>query len=248
MTFKDHFSVAATGYARYRPTYPAALVDFLVSLTTQHDAAWDVGCGSGQLTALLEGRYTHVYATDPSAQQIAQAMQHPTISYHVASAEASGLTAQSVNLIVAAQAAHWFAIEAFYTEARRVARPGAALALVSYSEASTGEPDLDAQLHHYYSEVVGAYWPPERSPVETGYQTLPFPFAEIAVPPLTIALPWALDNLLGYLDTWSATTRAEKAEGRTAIDAWRAAFAVAWGVPETVRTMTWQLAVRAGRM
>jgi hypothetical protein len=46
--FPDHFSQQAGDYARYRPSYPAALVDYLASLTPRHDRAWDVGTGNGQ--------------------------------------------------------------------------------------------------------------------------------------------------------------------------------------------------------
>jgi ubiquinone/menaquinone biosynthesis C-methylase UbiE len=65
-----------------------------------------------------------VIATDASAKQIGSAEAHPGVEYRCARAEDCGLADGSVDLVVAAQAAHWFDRPAFYGEARRVARPG----------------------------------------------------------------------------------------------------------------------------
>lgn len=107
------------------------------------------------------------------------------------------------DLIAVAQAAHWLDLDRFYVEARRVARPGAALALITYGIGHVqGAPD--AILSRFYYEVIGPYWPPERRLVETGYRTLAFPFREIDPPPLDIVASWRLADLLGYVRTWSA--------------------------------------------
>src|SRR5215813_11380299 len=50
MTFSDHFSAFAARYAEFRPRYPAALTAQLAELSAEHDVAWDVGCGNGQLS------------------------------------------------------------------------------------------------------------------------------------------------------------------------------------------------------
>src|SRR5688572_14539271 len=130
--FKDHFSAGSENYAASRPDYPPELAAFLAEASPARGLAVDCGCGTGQLTVRLAEHFNEVLATDASARQIAAAAPHPRVTYRTAPAEASGLEPDLADLIVAAQAAHWFDIEAFYAEARRIARPGALLALVTY--------------------------------------------------------------------------------------------------------------------
>jgi SAM-dependent methyltransferase len=70
--FKDHFSTVADAYAQARPEYPDALFDALAAHVPASARVWEPGCGSGQATRGLAARFAHVYATDPSAQQIAK--------------------------------------------------------------------------------------------------------------------------------------------------------------------------------
>jgi ubiquinone/menaquinone biosynthesis C-methylase UbiE len=155
--FPDHFSSVAAGYAAYRPHYPPALIAALAERCAAHDVAWDVGCGSGQLSVALATRFTEVIATDPAAAQLAAAAPHPRVRYRQASAEASGLADASVDLIVAAQAAHWFRWPAFTVEALRVARPGGLIALVSYGVIELDGP-AGAVLADCYHRVVAPFW------------------------------------------------------------------------------------------
>src|SRR3954471_1174634 len=136
--FKDHFSSRAADFAAYRPTYPPELVDYLASVCPTSNLALDCGCGTGQLAVLLADRFKRVIATDASAQQIENAEPRERVTYRVAPAERSGLPDASADLVVAAQAAHWFDQPAFYAEARRVGRPGAILALVTYGVMTGG--------------------------------------------------------------------------------------------------------------
>jgi SAM-dependent methyltransferase len=245
--FHDHFSQVATGYAAHRPTYPAAVVDLLAELAPRRDLAWDCGCGSGQLSVLLAGRFVRVIATDASAEQIARGRPHPRVEYRSAPAEASGLPAAVVDLAVAAQAAHWFDLPGYYAEVRRVARPGAIVALLTYGTIRVGA-DVDPLIERFYRGVLGKYWLPERKHVEDGYRSLPFPFDEIPVPALEMREQWALAAVLGYVDTWSAAWALERAEGRGPIDGFRRDLSRVWGPAGTVRSVHWDLTLRAGRL
>ncbi|WP_349371294.1 class I SAM-dependent methyltransferase [Salinarimonas sp.] len=247
--FKDHFSASSAAYAAFRPTYPDALVDALAAIAPGRDLALDVGCGTGQLSTRLARVFSRVIATDASAEQIARAAPHAQVTYRVAPAEATGVAAGSVDLVVAAQAAHWFDLPAFYAEARRAARPGAAVALVAYGIMDLPE-DAEAGLvfARFYHDVAGPYWPPERAHVEAGYATLPFPFPGIAPPPLAIEARLPLAGLLGYVDTWSALKGLRAAHGEAPLARFREALADAWGDPEAEKLVRWPLALRLGRI
>ena len=95
----------AGSYATYRPTYPPELLEYLGGLPQQRLVAWDCGCGSGQLSVPLAQHFKQVIATDASPEQVAKAQSHERIRYAVVPAEASGIAADSVDLVVAAQAA-----------------------------------------------------------------------------------------------------------------------------------------------
>jgi len=246
-SFQDHFSDVAAAYAAYRPSYPPALVDFLARLAPARRLAWDAGCGSGQLSLLLAGHFERVVATDASPEQIARATAHPKVEYRCARAEASGLPERVADLVTAAQAAHWFDLPAYFAEVRRVTRPGGIVALISYGVV-TADADLDAVIRPFYREVLGAYWPPERRHVDEGYRSLPFPFEELDGPSLEIRLDWRLEDLVGYVGTWSAVWALERAHGQASFATFRRQLAKAWGPATTVRTVRWPLALRVGRV
>ena len=246
-SFQDHFSDVAAAYAAYRPSYPPALVDFLARLAPARRLAWDAGCGSGQLSLLLAGHFERVVATDASPEQIARATAHPNVEYRCARAEASGLPERVADLVTAAQAAHWFDLPAYFAEVRRVTRPGGIVALISYGVV-TANADLDAVIRPFYREVLGAYWPPERRHVDEGYRSLPFPFEELDGPSLEIRLDWRLEQLVGYVGTWSAVWALERAHGQASFATFRRQLAKAWGPATTVRTVRWPLALRVGRV
>ena len=99
----------------------------------------------------------------------------------------------------------------------------------------------------FYDETVGPWWPPERALVEKGYQNIPIPIAEIAGPPFTIEARLTLEELLGFIRTWSAVGRFIAARGFDPIPELGAALGPVWGEPAKARRITWPLTVRAGR-
>src|SRR5262245_37971020 len=131
-TFRDLFSSVANRYADFRPHYPAALFDYLATLAPRTSLVWDCAAGNGQATLDLAERFDRVIATDASKEQIASATPHRRVEYRVAPAEQSGLVDESVSLITVAQALHWFDLERFYAEAKRVLAPGGVLAAWAY--------------------------------------------------------------------------------------------------------------------
>lgn len=240
------FTQGGQDYARYRPAYPEALLDFLLSTLSEPRHAVDIGCGTGQLTQLLAKGFDKVTGIDPSETQIASATPNERIDWRVGPAEQLPADLQGVNLITAAQAAHWFDLPAFYAEAKRIAAPDATIALISYGVLQTDETLSRRFLQFYYDEM-GQYWPPERRLVDEGYAYIPFPFTEIPAPRLTITLQWDLAALMGYLSTWSAVKRANDAGHAHLLTAFYDDIHALWGDPATPRTFLWPVTIRAGK-
>ena len=246
-THADYFSAHAAGYRRYRPHYPRALGEYLAQLPQRRAFALDCGCGTGQLTTLLAGHFDAVVAIDASAEQVAQAPPHPQVEYRVAAAEAFGLPDSSVDLITAAQAAHWFDLDAFFTEVRRVLKPSGALALLCYGVIEI-EHSCNGLVSDLYSRILAPYWPAERRHVDTGYSQLPFPLSEEQTPHMSMRADWTADDLVGYLLTWSAIRVAERLgkqrDVHESLSAIHASVASSPG-PISVR---WPLRIRVGRL
>jgi SAM-dependent methyltransferase len=246
--FADHFSGVAAGYATHRPSYPDALFDWLGSLAPARDVAWDCAAGSGQATLALTAHFGRVFATDASDAQLRSAPSHPRVEYRVATAEASGLPAATVDLITVAQAVHWFDFDRFHAEVRRVARKGGILAVWSYGLHRIDGAAIDRAIHRFYTDVVGEYWPPERRLIEEGYRTIPFPFPEIVPPAFEMMSVWTLAQLLGYLRTWSSVSRYREARGEDPVTALGDELSGLWGAPGQTRQVVWPLALRVGRV
>jgi len=246
-SFKDYFSEGSARYAAYRPTYPPELAAYLATLCSRHDLAWDCGCGSGQLSRLLAEHFLHVVATDASAAQIAEAPVVPKVEYRCAPAEHSGLQRETADLVVAAQAAHWFDLPAFYAESVRVGRPGATVALISYGLLTVNAP-VDKTIGRFYRETLKNYWPAERRHVDEGYRSLNFPFREVDPPSFLMSRHWVLAELLGYIRTWSAVRELTQDQGPVVLETFEGQLTHAWGEPAIVRAIHWPIAMRAGRI
>jgi SAM-dependent methyltransferase len=245
MQFKDYFSGHATDYAKYRPHYPAALFEYLASLTTQHERAWDCATGNGQAAFGLAPFFDEIIATDASEAQLKSAPRHEKITYRLATAGRTDIEPASVDLVTVAQALHWFDLAAFYAEVKRVLKPAGALAVWAYNLLEI-EPGIDARLREFYDETIGPYWPPERRFIEDGYRSIPFPFRELAPPALRMAASWNLHELAGYLRTWSATKQFIKTRGFDPVTALEGELLPLWGVPESEKQVRWPLAMRIG--
>lgn len=251
--FADHFSGHADAYARYRPTYPPALFAYLADCCAAHDRAWDCATGNGQAAIGLAAHFAQVMATDASAEQIAAASPHPRVTYAVARARESPLGPATADLVTVAQALHWIDPDPFYAEVYRVLKPAGLFAAWTYGlfQVDPTDPAADAVnplIRTFYHERVGPYWPPARRHIEAEYQSLPFPFDERATPDFTLTMAWSLEEVLGYLRTWSATKRYLRDRGHDPVTAMTPAFTRAWGAPAVQREMQWPLPLRLGHV
>ncbi len=244
--FKDHFSEQSQQYAEFRPAYPPALFRFLASHCAQAKFCWDVATGNGQAALSLVEHFTHVYATDASSNQVNHAPRHLRIRYAVEPAEKTALTDGSCDLVTVAQAIHWFKHDEFYSEVRRVLKPGGLIAVWGYGLHSVDDA-VDAVVKKYYSEIVGPFWPAERKFIEERYETLPFPFSQIDAPGFEITTDYSLGEMRGYLASWSATQGYIKQHGKNPLELIAPDLKAAWGDREK-RTLRWPIYLKLGQV
>ena len=243
----DHFSAVADGYVVFRPRYPESLFDYLAAMVPRRQQAWDVGCGSGQATLPLAERFAFVRGTDISAAQIEAAPRRANVTFRVASAEASGLPDKSVDLITTAQSLHWFPLDLFYAEVDRVLVPDGIFATWTYGVMDVEGDEINELVQRFRTVTVGEFWPPERRHVDNRYMDIPFPFEEIPTPPYTLSMLWNLNQLMGYLRSWSATARYLGMFGEDPVLALAEQLKPLWGDPLTPHQVSWPLTLRIGR-
>ena len=94
------------------------------------------------------------------------------------------------------------------------------------------------QVTRFYRDEIGEYWGFDRKLVEDQYQTVAFPFENVAYREFEFIQEWSLDDFLGYLKTWSAVKRFEKENGSNPVDDWTAKFAELWGDSVTRKVIT----------
>ncbi|TKA56320.1 hypothetical protein B0A49_08927 [Cryomyces minteri] len=175
---KSTFSHAS--YAAFRPSYPPSLYNTVLQYHRgPKNLCVDLGCGHGVVARALAPEFSSVLGTDPSKGMIEQAQsstpkdQYPNVAFRSASAEHMPfLKDESVELVVAGQAAHWFDYAALFPEMRRIMRKGGTLAFWGYKDhIFVDYPRATQILNHYaYSpgkDLLGEYWSqPGRSIVQ----------------------------------------------------------------------------------
>jgi SAM-dependent methyltransferase len=141
----ERFSDRAQDYARHRPAYPEAAIDAVLDGLGDPAAlaAADVGAGTGISSRLLADRGVRVAAVEPNAAMRAAAAPHPRVTWLDGTAERTGLPDAAADLVLCAQAFHWFEPRSTLAEFRRVLRPGARVALV-WNVRDRTDPATDA--------------------------------------------------------------------------------------------------------
>jgi SAM-dependent methyltransferase len=244
--FKDYFGPHSSRYREARPNYPPALFHLLAILSPTTKQAWDCATGNGQAATRIAERFAAVLGTDASSDMIAAAQQHPRVKYRVTSYD-TGLAPQTVGLVTVAQALHWLDVDALVREARRVLVPNGVFAAWCYSNCRI-TPDLDEVFDHFYTIVIGPYWPRERHHVEEGYRAIALPIDEYAVPAFEMREDWTLAEFLGYVRTWSGVGKCIAARGDEPVLAFEATMREAWGEPQRRRPVRFPLHFRVGEL
>lgn len=225
----DLFSKQARWYQQYRPVYPKALYEFILSHCAGRGLAWDCATGNGQVAIVLSDSFEEVIATDISEAQLAQARRKRNIQYRIAPAEESGIGPNSVDLITVGQALHWFDHKAFNKEVSRVLKPGGILAVWGYGSPVI-EAAIDQHLAVFYNETVGPYWHPARRHIESAYRKIPLNLKEIPVKGrFEIVTSWKLHQFEGYLRSWSSVQKYLEHEEDDPVQDFIALIRKSWG-------------------
>ncbi len=147
---KERFTGRVDDYVRARPGYPDALVEDLVAAGALFPGAAvaDIGSGTGISCELFLRHGYAVIGVEPNAPMRAAAearlARYPLFRSQAGSAEATGLAPASVDLVVAAQAFHWFDAGRSRAEFRRLLKEGGQVALIWNARRAAGTPFLAA--------------------------------------------------------------------------------------------------------
>lgn len=242
---KDLFSTQSDLYARYRPTYPQELYNYILSFVSEKNTVWDCATGNGQAAVVLANHFKKVMATDISAAQIDKAIRKENIEYLVCPAELTPFADNTFDLVTVAQAYHWLKWDAFKKEVTRVCKPGAVIAVWMYDR----EPieKVEASIHDFYKNITGPYWDDERKFVEEKYASVEFDYESLPVKGFQTVLHWRNEDLLGYISTWSAVQKYIKANGRSPLPIIEAEIKKLWPEDE-VKKVVFPVHLKLGRV
>lgn len=212
---KDLFSKQSDLYARYRPTYPTALYDYILSFVKEKNTAWDCATGNGQAAVVLADHFKKVIATDISAAQIEKAKRKENIEYSVCAAESTPFADNTFDLVTVAQAYHWIKWDEFKKEVTRVCKPNAVIAVWTYYSRTTDDERIDKAVNDFYENVTRPYWDYERKHVDEKYSTVEFDYELLPVKEFETILYWKREDLIGYVSSWSAVQKYIKTNGHS---------------------------------
>lgn len=243
---KDNFSTQSDLYLKFRPTYPQDLFEFLNTVVRSHGTALDCATGNGQLAIGLSPYFNQVIATDISETQLKEARPADNIIYKLEEAEHTSFSENSFDLITVAQAIHWFDFTAFYAEVQRIIKTGGILAVVGYGLIHVNAV-VDKVIAKLYSEILGPYWDKERKYIDQHYKTIPFPFEELLAPDFINEYEWTFEQLIGYLQTWSAVKHYTGQHQENPVDILRAELWEAWK-EDDIKKVSFPLLIRIARV
>ena len=181
------FSSKAEKYDRYRWSYAPEAIQAIFNTTgiTAASTVADIGAGTGIMTREFVGKVGKIFAIEPNPEMRSLAAKNlggfPSCQIVDGQAEATTLPNQSIDLIIAAQAVHWFDPPAARKEFRRIIRTEGWLALCrNFGD----DPELGKVLSEIYppqtdteNQMIGNSQPKDFYFSEGRYQKLAFPFS-----------------------------------------------------------------------
>lgn len=154
----ERFSDRVANYVKYRPDYPREIVSYLVANCglTRESVVADVGCGTGISSRMFLENGNRVFGVEPNHAMRAAAekylAQFPWFTAVDGTSDATTLEDDSVDLVVAAQAFHWFDAEGTRPEFDRILKPDGYTVLI-WNERSLNADDF----HREYEALLLKY-------------------------------------------------------------------------------------------
>lgn len=246
MSVIDLFSDKSDLYAAARPQYPHNLYEFLASRVDNRERVWDCGAGNGQASVAIAKYFREVYATDISDRQIANAIAKDNVFYSVQPAEKTNFPDAYFDAVIVAQALHWFDLDRFWSEVKRVLKKGGIFSAWGYSWLSVS-PKVDLIIKEEILDIIEPYWSPRIDLIRNGYCKIDFPFEPIPVPSIEMKIFWTLPELLAYMHTWSATRQCMRKQGTDFFEALSDKLSSIWGDSRDRKEVTMNFHIIAGR-
>jgi trans-aconitate 3-methyltransferase len=207
-TFSSYNHEQGKAYAENRRDYHSSVYQAIINHHTstggQLDTLLDIGCGPGTATQTLASHFAHVIGLDPSEGMISTARSlggvtstSEPIRYEISTAEELGknlsppIQDSSIDLITAANAAHWFDMSGFWPSAARVLKPGGSVALWTGGEgyihpSMPNAAGIQAAMDKFLDQHLKPYYEPGNLLTRNRY--------------VDLKLPWTLAQPIPELD------------------------------------------------
>lgn len=202
MEVADKFNDCANAYKHARPSYPVGLFKWMASLTTEHKIALDCGTGNGQAALQLTTHFDTIIAVDSNQNQINEAPYHPNITYLCTKIEKLALDDKSINLIICASSAHWFALDDFYSFCNRALKEDGKIVCFTYTWPDIKHPCVQKILA-CEKKKINPFWSKGSLYHLNQYKTIPFPFQPIIAPNFQFKMYWTIEEIIQFFSTWA---------------------------------------------
>ncbi len=155
---KTRFSSRVENYVKYRPSYPKEIISFLTKegILSRSSVIADIGFGTGILTKLFLENSNKVYGVEPNDDMKKAGefylKRYPEFSSRKGTAESTGLSENSIDLIIVGQAFHWFDIKLTKDEFKRILKKNGHVVIVWNTRKKSGSPFLED-----YERLISKY-------------------------------------------------------------------------------------------
>ncbi len=246
----EHFTAKSKAYQSIRPDYPEEIYKWL-SGQTNNNIALDICTGNGQVCKGISKYFNKVYGIDINSEQIKNAYQNNNIEYHIGTLESfikdKHIEENSIDVITIAQALHFLDIDNFFYKSKSILKSNGIIACWVYVYPTCENNEITNLLDFCYNNILNEYWEDFRKIANNKYKNINFPFEELHIPNeyKFIEKIWNKTQLLEFMNTWTAVSKALQITGKNPIESIMDKLNNIW-IDETYK-FTFELYFRCGR-